>query len=304
MVHGPWSIVSEGHIAVPGGQVWYRVEGGGARLPLVVLHGGPGFPHDYLEPLAALGDERPVVFYDQLGCGRSERPDDAALWTVERFVQELEAVLAGLALERLHLFGHSWGSILAVEYALRRPPGLASLVLASPAISMPRWVADQTVHRARLPAPLRQVMERHEAAGDLDSPEYQAAVARFYQHHLCRLQPWPEPLLRSIAGAGEAVYRSMWGPNEFTVIGSLAGYDRADMLEDLDIPTLLTCGRFDEATPEAAAWYASLLPRAEMAVFEVSAHVPHLEEPTSYVERVRAFLRGVESLDAEAAGRT
>jgi proline iminopeptidase len=291
--------IEEGYLDVPGGKVWYRAVGDNAEAtPLLCLHGGPGFTHYYLEPLEALADRRRVIFYDQLGCGRSDRPEDARLWTVERAVAELGILRRALAQGPIHLLGHSWGSMLAVDYALANPDHLVSLVLASPAISMPRWVADLRAYRDRLPPPVREALTRHETAGTTDTPEYEAATAIFYQHHLCRMQPWPEPLLRSIEGAGSQVYATMWGPNEFFVTGNLADYDRTLRLGELRMPVLLTCGRFDEATPEACAWYQQLLPEAELAVFEASAHVPHLEETDAYLQVVSAFLRRAEARPA------
>lgn len=284
----------EGYVEVPGGRVWYQIVGAGPRTPLLTLHGGPGFPHDYLEPLAALADERPVVFYDQLGCGRSDRPDEPALWTVERFVAELARVRAALGLARAHLLGHSWGTMLAVDSWLTQPAGIASLILASPCLSIPRWLADLAAYRARLPAPVREQLARHEADGTTESPEYQAATMVFYQHHVCRLSPWPEPLQRALQGQGAPVYRAMWGVNEFHMTGSLATYDRSDRLGAVDAPTLLTCGAFDEATPAATRWYQSLIPGAEGVVFPASAHMPHLEEPEPYLAMLRAFLARVE----------
>lgn len=284
----------EGMAVVPGGRVWYWLTGGGDGVPLVVLHGGPGFPHDYLEPLAALSVERPLLFYDQLGCGRSERPDDPALWRVERFVQELEALLQALGLKRVHLLGHSWGSILAVEFALAWPARVVSLMLASPCLSIPRWLDDLSRYRAMLPVDVQLILNRHEAAGTFDAPAYQMATMEFYRRHLCRLDPWPPQLLRSLEGAGLPVYETMWGPNEFTITGALRAYDRTDSLAALQLPVLFTCGRYDEATPETTAFYSERLSGSRLAVFERSAHMPHLEEPDVYLSAVHGFLRSVE----------
>ena len=281
----------EGYVAVPGGRIWYRVVGLGPGVPLLTLHGGPGDPHDYLEPLEALGDERPVVFYDQLGCGKSDRPDDPALWRVERFVDELRLVRKELGLERVHILGHSWGSMLATDYALTRPAGLLSLVLVSPPLSIPRWLADLARYRRELPTGIQRALDRHEAAGTTDSPEYLAATMQFYRRHLCRLHPWPDELTKSATDAGLAVYHAMWGPTEFFMTGVLKDYDRTDRLHEISVPTLFACGRYDEATPEATAWYQSLLPGSEMVVFERSAHMPMLEERERFVDVVGRFLR-------------
>lgn len=284
----------EGYVSVPGGRVWYRVVGSSNAIPLLTLHGGPGFPHDYLEPLEGLSDERPVVFYDQLGCGKSDRPEDPALWRAERFVEELGQVREALGLKQVHILGHSWGSMLATDYVLTRPAGLVSLILASPCLSVPRWLADLEGYRSRLPAGVREVLDWHEAADTTDSKKYEAATMEFYRRHLCRLDPWPDAMMRMLHGAGLPVYHTMWGPTEFFMNGNLAGYDRTGHLHKIAVPTLFTCGRYDEATPDATAWYQSLLPGSEIAVFEQSAHMPHLEETERYLQVVRDFLGRVE----------
>ncbi len=161
----------EGHVTVTGGRVWYQVLGDTDAIPLVTVHGGPGATHDYLEPLSGLADERPVVFYDQLGAGRSDAPDDVSLWTNDRLVDELGRLLDALDLTRVHLLGQSWGSIVAAEYTLQRPDRLVSVVLADPCLSMPRFAAGTAALRAALPAGVRAVLDRHEAAGTTDSDE-------------------------------------------------------------------------------------------------------------------------------------
>jgi len=236
-----------------------------------------------------------VIFYDQLGCGNSERPNDRSLWTTERFVAELAEVVAALDLSRFHLLGQSWGTMLAVDYALTRPDGLVSLILASPALSIPRWVADAKRLIQELPAETQASIERHELAGTTADPEYQAAKDAYYARHVCRLRPIPAGYAQAIATTGHDVYETMWGPSEFCATGTLLDYDRTDRLGEIAVPTLFTCGRFDEATPEATAWYASLIPGAGVAVFKQSAHMPHLEEEEGYLATVSDFLRDVDA---------
>jgi proline iminopeptidase len=218
---------------------------------------------------------------------------DDSLWVSERFVREVEAVVAGLGLDRFHVLGQSWGSMLATDYALAGPSGLASLILASPPLSIPRWLVDCADYRAALPERTRAILDREEAAGTTDSPEYEAATMVFYQRHVCRLDPWPRDVNEAMAGMGTVVYHTMWGPNEFNMSGGrLDSYDRTPDLHRLgDWPVLFTCGRFDEATPDATAWYRSLVPGAEIAVFERSSHMPHVEERDAYMATVRDFLR-------------
>ena len=284
----------EGFVPVEGGRVWYQIVGDGKGTPLITLHGGPGAPHDYLEPLEALGNERPVIFYDQLGCGKSDRPDNPKLWRVERFVKELAQLRVALKLDRVHLLGQSWGTMLAVDYLLTKPAGVASAILADPAISIPRWIADANRLRRKLPKSVRDTLDRHEKSGDLGCLEYQAATLAFYKRHVCRLDPWPEPMERMMRGIGGEVYSAMWGPNEFVATGSLKTYDRSARLKELSLPTLFLCGRYDEGTPESTAFYRRQVRSAEMVVFEKSSHMPQLEEPAKYLRVVRDFLHRVE----------
>jgi proline iminopeptidase len=283
---------NEGMIPVPGGRVWYRVVGMKAPgVPLLVLHGGPGAPHDYLESLAALSDERPLVFYDQLGCGRSERPDDPALWQVPRFVAELAAVRAALQLDRVHLLGQSWGTLLAVQALLSGAKGIERLVLSAPCLSAPRWIADQRAWLEQMPQAVRAAVDSAEALQCFEAAPYQDAMAAYYQRHLCRLDPWPDCLQRTFDGLGMPVYLTLWGPSEFTCTGRLREVDLTPHLPQIRVPTLLTCGRFDEATPATVEDFCRLIPGARMQVFENASHNHHLEQPQQYLSAVREFLR-------------
>jgi proline iminopeptidase len=285
----------EGFVPVEGGRVWYEIVGSGDAIPLLALHGGPGYPHDYLEPLEGLSSDRPVIFYDQLGCGKSDRPTDPSLWKAERFVHEVAQVRAALGLNEMHLLGQSWGGMLATDYVLSGAEGIHSLVLASAPLSIPRWVEDMSRLRKELPAEVQSVYERHEAAGFTGCLEYQAAMLHFYKRHVCRMQPWPDCLERAEAGVGVPVYSAMWGPSEFFVTGNLLDYDRSARLGEITIPTLFTCGRFDEATPESTTFFQGLVPGSELAIFESSAHLAHVEESPAYLQRVGDFLRRAES---------
>jgi proline-specific peptidase len=281
----------QGSIEVPGGSVWYGIVGAEKKgVPLLVLHGGPGAPHDYLLPLAALSDERPVVFYDQLGCGSSDKPSDTSLWTVSRFSHELSSVRTALGLTNVHILGQSWGTMLAVDYVLRNPKGVESLVLSAPCLSASRFIKDTRAYLDALPVKDKNAVLECEANGDFTSGAYQDAMMVFYKRHLCRMESWPEPLLRTIDRLGHEVYRYMWGPSEFTLTGVLKDFERAESLGKIDIPTLFTCGRYDEATPEATAYYSGKLPGSRFIVIEDASHEHHLEKPEEYLLAVRKFL--------------
>ncbi len=295
--HGP---AREGHLDFRGHQIWFQVIGEDmpGRFPLLTLHGGPGAAHDCIEPLGELAAQgRRVIFYDQLGCGRSDKPHDPSLWMIELFLDELDAVRSELRLERIHLFGLSWGGMLAMEYALRRPPGLASLVLASAPASMQRWTAEADRLRRLLPATVQETLVRHERDGSTDSAEYQQAMLVFYERHVCRRKPWPDPVRRSIDQlmANPEVYLTMNGPSEFHVTGTLRDWSVLERLGEIQVPTLVTCGRHDECTPEMSTETAGAIPGAELAVFEESAHFAQAEEPERYRQVVGRFLERVEA---------
>lgn len=283
-----------GFVTVEGGRVAYEVHGTGTRTPLLVLHGGPGIPHDYLANLALLGDERPVVFYDQLGCGLSDRPDDPALWTRERFAREVDAMRLALGLEEVVLYGHSWGSILAVDYLTgasgERPCGVRGAILAGPALSIPRWIEDSRRLISSLPEDVAEAILEGERTGDTDSEAYRAATQAFYARYVCRSDPWPEELERAFAGMGEQVYVSMNGPTEFTITGPLRTVDVTPRLGELGVPVLYICGEHDEATPESTRAYAALTPDSEVVVVEGAAHVANYDRPTEYMRALRRWL--------------
>jgi proline-specific peptidase len=292
--------VTEGRIPYAGGETWYQVVGEGeepGKLPLVCLHGGPGFLHDYLEPLGALAETgRRVVFYDQIGCGKSWVEQDPSFWTVELYVDELRTVREVLGLDRIHLFGSSWGGMLAMEYALTRPAGLTSLVLSSSPASIPVWAEEANRLRGELPEEVRRVLDEEEAAGRLDSPAYEEATMEFYKRHVCRVDPWPDALRRSLAGLQEhpEVYLTMQGPNEFVITGTLKDWDITDRLGEIRMPTLITAGRHDEFTPRQAETLQHGIKSSQLVTFENSSHAQFIEEPERYLQVVGDFLDRVE----------
>jgi proline-specific peptidase len=282
----------ERRVEVTGGSVWSARMGPREGIPVLLLHGGPGAASDYMLPLAErLAERREVVVYDQLGCGRSDHPDDPSLWTVERAVDELDQVRAALGLVRCHLLGQSWGGWLALEYMSGRPAGIERLVLASTSASIPEFTAGARGLIDALPEPHRTALHDLGAQAAYDHPDYQAAVQEFYRRHLCRLDPWPEALSRSITEMdGNQVYLTMNGPTEFDVIGRLRDWDRSADLHRIEVPTLVTCGRYDEIVPACSETITRGIAGARMHVFEHSAHCAHLEEPESYAALVEEFL--------------
>jgi proline-specific peptidase len=286
--------VRSGWIPFRGYRTWYEVHGpASTEVPaLVLLHGGPGWTHHHLQNLAELaGDGMQVVLYDQLGCGQSDRPEDPSLWTVDLFVAELAALREALGLTDIHLLGHSWGGSLAVEYLLTKPTGVHRLILSSPLLDTALWVSEADKLKDLLPAATAESMRRHEAEGTCDSEEYLQNSAEFARHFLCRLTPYPAMLERADEQSGHQVYETMWGTSEAFATGTLREWSVFDRLGELDLPTLLISGRYDEATPRQIGLAQERIPGSEWVLLENSSHTANVEEPEYYLAAVRAFLQ-------------
>lgn len=266
--------------------------------PLVVVHGGPGCTYDYLLSLTDLvGPGRPVVFYDQVGGGRSTHRPSAPSeeWSISLFLDELDNLLSHLGIDGDYdLLGQSWGGMLGSEHAVRRPAGLRRLVIANSPASMSRWLRAAQELRSELPDEVRRTLDRHEQAGTIDSSEYRAASGVFYARHVCRIVPNPPDVVRTFAYLEDdpTVYHAMNGPTEFHVIGTLRDWSVEDRLNRIDAPTLVINGRFDEATDDTVAPFLSQVPNVRHHRFEESSHMPHWEERDAYMEVVSRFLDG------------
>jgi proline-specific peptidase len=281
----------EGTLAVPGGNVWFKRVGGGTGLPLLAVHGGPGLPHNYITALERLADEREVIFWDQLGCGKSERPADVSLWTMERSVAEMSTLVEGLGLDRFHIFGNSWGGMLAQQYALDAAPAPASLVISNSIASIPKFSMMVARLKSGLDPATQAAIDRHEAAGTTASPEYQAAIRTWNETYLCRLSPWPDELEEAYKGMGAEVFETMFGPSDFHIVGTIRNWDVFDRLNEIALPTLLIAGRFDQCAPEHMWEMHERIEGSRFELFESSSHMPFIEEPDRFDRVTRDFLR-------------
>jgi proline-specific peptidase len=283
---------TEGYLELSNGRVWWRREGAGDALPILLLHGGPGAASYYLEPFAErLALHRPVIIFDQLGCGRSDQPDDPSLWTLDRACQELDDVRAALGLEHCHLLGQSWGGWLAIEYLCRGTTGIEQVVLASTSASMRQFGEESLRLIHALPPAICDTILKLSEARQYDDPAFVAASMEFYNRHVCRLDPWPEAMVLTADELdGNQVYLTMNGPNEFTLVGTLRDWDRSADLSRITQSTLITCGRYDEITPACSETILHGIPNGRMVVFEESAHCAHLEERELYTATVEEFL--------------
>ena len=293
---------TEGELDFRGWSTWYRVTGdleatrAAGKVPLVVLHGGPGVPHPYTLRIAGIAAQgRAVVHYDQLGCGRSTHlPEKGAdFWDVQLFLDELDNLLQGLGIASSYaVLGQSWGGMLAAEHAVRRPDGLQALVIANSPASMELWLSEANRLRGDLPPDVQATLLAHEEAGTTSSPEYLAAEQVFYDRHVCRVVPNPPEVVESFAAldVDPTVYHTMNGPSEFHVIGTMKDWTIVDRLGQVQAPTLLVNGRYDEATPACVQPFADRIPDVRWEVFESSSHLPHVEEEERYLQVVGAFL--------------
>ena len=280
------------------GTTWYRVVGDlkSAKTPVMILHGGPGAGHNYCEPIADVLAQtgRAGVLYDQIGCGNSTHLPDKPkeFWTPELFMEELVLLTEHLGISnKYNIVGQSWGGMLGMQFAIQKPKGLNAMVIADSPASMEVWVSEANKLRKELPPEVEATLLKHEAAETTEDPEYIAAVDVFYSRHLCRI-PQPPYVVASFEqlAADPTVYHTMNGPSEFHVIGSLKHWDIRPQLKEIQTPTLLVSGQYDEATPAMVKEIQGLIPGSKWELFAESSHMPHVEEPAKFKRVVSEFL--------------
>ncbi|KAH9908355.1 Alpha/Beta hydrolase protein [Xylariomycetidae sp. FL2044] len=287
-------------------QTWYRVFGdltSTSSTPLIVLHGGPGACHDYLLPLTDLSSpDTPVVFYDQIGNGRSthlpEKAGDEAFWTIDLFKQELDNLLShlGLAHRSIDVIGHSWGGMLAVEWAAASPiasANLRRLVLSNSLASIDAWFTGLTTLRKKLPQDVQEVLDRLEKTQDFENPEYEAAMNVFYERHFSLSRPYPPKEVQSVLdwfAKDATTYGTMYGPSELCITGSLRGWSSIPLLDKIKVPTLLINGTEDEAQDVAMQPFFDHIAKVKWITLDHAAHFSHVDQREKYMSQVRQFL--------------
>ncbi|GGL14954.1 proline iminopeptidase-family hydrolase [Caulobacter rhizosphaerae] len=283
---------TEGYAAVPGGRIFWRKFGSGGKTPLLTLHGGPGSSHNYLLPLQALADERPVIFYDQLGCGRADAPENESVYSIQRSVDEVDAVRAALGLDRVLLLGHSWGALLAVEYLCQgRGRGVERLILSGAMASIPQVMAGFDRLFATMPEGWSAKIHALEKAGKTATPEYAELVQKFYDTFVLRVSPSPEVLATLEALSKSPAYRVLNGPNEFTIVGKIKDWDRRKDLTAISQRTLITTGEFDEITLDCHETLRDgIAGKARLAVMTGCSHLTMNEKPEQYNALLRGFM--------------
>lgn len=288
----------EGKIAVPGGKVWYRRMGRGG-VPLLLVHGGPGVPSDILfEAFEPLASEREVIWYDQLGVGRSDPLEDVSLLTVDRFLDELGAVIEGLGLRRPHVYGHSWGAMLGLQYAAERTPDWTSLICASGMANVRRFSEEVRGLMAKSSGNLLERIYARELAGETGHPDYMVALGEFLKVHTLRNPHPPESWTQGMTRASFLTFRTMVGYGDHHVSGTLKDWDIFDELQRIKVPTLVVGGEFDEAVPAHLAEIARRIPDSEHVTQPGAGHMTYLEETPireQYVSIIRDYIARIEA---------
>ena len=286
---------TEGTVKILGFDLFYKAfTPPSPRGTILCLHGGPGATHDYLLPMRDLAKSGwKVVFYDQLGCGRSEMPKNYALFTVEHQVEELEAFRKEMNLGKVHLMGSSCGGMLALAYALKYQKNLRSLISVGGIASVPLTIAEMARLKSELPPAVIRVMDKYEAEGDYENPNYEKAVMVFYKKHLLRRKNWPKDQLYTMTHMSKPVYGTMNGPNEFTIIGNIRYWDITEKLHEIRVPTLVAGGRYDEVTPKVAKSIHDHIKGSKLVIFQKSFHLAMWEERGLYMRTLDRFMSSI-----------
>ncbi len=284
-------------VPVMGGRykVWTKTMGSGP-LKVLLLHGGPGFTHQYLEAMESFLPQAGIqmTYYDQLGCGNSDKPDDPALWTRDRYREEVEEVRKALGLEDFILYGQSWGGMLSIEYALTYQQHLRGLVISNMTAGIQAYLARLDHLKGLLSDASRANLERLEAAEDYDNPEYQRIMMEeLYPQCICRNQPWPEPVTRAFRDANLAIYNEMQGKSEFVVTGNFKDWERWDDLHRITVPTLTIGAAHDTMDPADLARMAALIPNGISLICPNGSHLAMWDDQAVYFEGLLKFLNSL-----------
>ena len=279
--------------------VWTKRIGNNPKIKVLLLNGGPGATHEYFECfenfLPAEGIE--FIYYDQIGCGNSDNPNDESMWDLARYVEEVEQVRIALGLDEtnFYLLGHSWGGILAMEYSLKYQKHMKGLIISNMMSSCPEYgkYADEVLAKQMNPAVLAEI-EKIEAAKDFANPRYmELLIPNFYEKHILRFpaKNWPEPVNRSFAKMNQSLYVTMQGPSEFGIAGKLENWDRKAQLKDIAIPTLVIGAQHDTMDPKHMEEMAKLTPKGTYLYCENGSHMCMYDDQKTYFSGLISFLK-------------
>lgn len=287
----------EGFIDIQGGKIWYKVTGEGDNVPLLMLHGGPGVPGYYLNPLLKdLSLDRPVIIFDQLGCGRSNRITDTTLMTVDNYVEQVRALLDALNIGNVYLYGHSWGTMLGVDYYLKYGDEVKGIILSSPCLNANIWAGDADTLISMLPDSVQVVLRNNISGVPQDPATLGSAVEVFFNNYYWRKHPPSADIDSSLAQMGREVYEHMWGAAEFFSTGILKDYDRTEDLSRINVPTLYITGEFDVARPSTVRYYQRLTPDSRISITPNAGHMTMHDNADEDIKAISDFLSELDDL--------
>lgn len=287
-------------ITTPKGEhkIWTKTIGNNPKIKLLLLNGGPGATHEYFEAFESFLPKEGIefIYYDQLGCGNSDNPNDTTFWDLPRYVEEVEQVRQQLGLNKdnFYLLGHSWGGILAAEYALKYQDNLKGLLISNMMASAPEYgkYADEVLSKQMKPEVLKEI-RAIEAKKDFANPRYmEFLLPNFYVEHICRipLEQWPEPVNRSFSKMNQSLYVTMQGPSEFGVGGKLANWDISTLLKNIKTPTLTIGAKHDTMDPAHMEWMATQFPNGSYLYCPNGSHMALYDDQEVYMKGVIQFL--------------
>jgi proline iminopeptidase len=280
----------EGFVEVTGGKIWYRVTGKGSKTPILMLHGGPAGTSYYLNPLMDIAKDRPVIMFDQLGCGRSDRITDTTLMTVDSYVDQTRKLLNHLEVKQFYLYGHSWGSILGTEYFLKYRDGIKALILASPILSSKLWATDADTLISTLPDTISTVLRNDLKGISQDSATLGSAMSSYFKSFVARKRPLSADFVKGLSQSGVNVWQYLWGRSEFVITGALKDYDRTNDLGSINIPTLYIIGQFDEVRLNTLKFYQRMTPYSQLIEVKNAGHATMHDNPAGEVKAISDFL--------------
>lgn len=284
-------------------KVWTKTIGNNPKTKLLLLHGGPGATHEYFECFESFFPAEGIefIYYDQLGSGNSDVPDDTSLWNLPRFVEEVEQVRTALGLNKdnFYLLGHSWGGILAMQYALKYQSNLKGLIIADMMSSCPAYgkYADSVLAKQMDPKVL-DTIRAIEAKGDYENPKYmELLMPNFYAQHICRfpVDQWPEPVMRSLNKINPQIYVSMQGPSEFGISGKLEHWDVSGELKNIYVPTLVIGAQHDTMDPNHMEWMSTQVQNGSFLFCPNGSHLCMWDDQKVFISGLIGFLHGVEA---------
>ena len=281
-----------------GYHVWTRKEGQGP-IKILLLHGGPGMTHEYLEPFSKFISGKPIqiIYYEQLGSFYSDQPDNSKLWTIDRFCKEVEEIRQAYRLDDFYLYGQSWGGILAMEYAYRYPQHLKALISSNMIDDMSDYDPYfNSLRDSKDPLSQKEInfMKEKEGEGKFSDPDYIKLVMKFYHRYMCRLHPWPGIVVRSVTRANGQVASTLTGGNLFQVGGLLKNWSIRDRLKDIHIPTLLLGARYDTMNPDVIRDMVGRFPNAQAFICPNGSHLSILDDQKNYFQAINKFLNKIQ----------